>query len=241
MEERVVSEIVFPLGTNEESVTEFVTLSSATQDNLLITGASGTGKSFYLQSVIRYLLGNYAPEQLNLWLGEAQAAIEFARYADPAYASMVRVFPFRDSDDSNAFIDTLFAEFLRRCRIIFPDGFLSSDQFYRAERHCFPRLLVISEHLELIVGYADPIRLRKLERMLSHANYVGMHFVCSALFRKLIPEEIILCFKYDLMTTVHKPVFPEDPPRRFDHQLSFGCGLLNYPDFHLVKLDWNKK
>lgn len=241
MVERVVSEIVFPLGTNEESVTEFVTLSSATQDNLLITGASGTGKSFYLQSVIRYLFDNYGPAQVNLWLAEAKGAMEFDQYTDPTYASMVKVYSYQDEVDADVFINELLDEFLRRKRIISPDGFLSSDQFFSAERHCFPRLLVIAEHLELIVRYADPICLRKLEHLLLCANLVGMHFVCSALFRDLIPEEILLCFKYDLMTTVHKPVFPKDPPRRFDHQLSFGCGLLNYPDFHLVNLDWNKK
>ncbi|MGN1457099.1 MAG: FtsK/SpoIIIE domain-containing protein [Acutalibacteraceae bacterium] len=204
--------IRIPIGIHGANEVQYMTLGVGGSHHALIAGATGSGKSTLMHTIIFGLLNQYSPEELSIYLVDFKRGVEFKIYADyclPAF-KVVAI------ESEREFGYNVLAA-LEREQKIRADLFKRNNVYnigeYRKQNKKMPRILVImDEFQELFPESGDELSKKSseiLERIVRQGRAFGIHLMLAtqsysnvkgidrAVFSQMAVRIVLKCSKSD--------------------------------------------
>lgn len=151
----------------------------------LIAGATGSGKSVALHTLIMQIVHNYHPDDVEIWAIDYKA-VEFARYFDHRTPHFRVIAHDTSNEFSLSLIDLLYEEYEKRQKA-FLQAKVKNINEYRGVygKHAMPRIIAIIDEFQLMTQavqeYTGEVDYRtRLENLLRLTRAMGISFVlCS--------------------------------------------------------------
>ena len=191
------SRLLLPLGLDNEGNIQKIVLGSDLSHHMLITGATGSGKSSLLHAIIIESLYNYSPEEVNLYLLDFKSGIEFKMYdrSDLPDIKLLAVDAMQEFGES--ILVDLCNEIDRRAQLFKRAGVESLSKYTQTTGSVLPRILIIIDEFQTLfdehnnraiavkcADYADNIVIK--------GRSFGIHLIMSTQTLKVMNESISL-------------------------------------------------
>ena len=177
-----------PIGTDDDGAAVFLDLKEAAQQGMgphgLLVGATGSGKSEFLRTLVLGLVATHSPERLNLVLVDFKGGATFAPMARLPHVSAVITNLADELTLVDRMHDALSGEMVRRQELLRDAGDLASVRDYEAARaaHGLPALpsllIVVDEFSELLTARPDLVELFVAIGRLGRS--LGLHLLLSS-------------------------------------------------------------
>jgi DNA segregation ATPase FtsK/SpoIIIE, S-DNA-T family len=163
-----------PLGTDALGKVVALDLTDATTPHLLVGGATGSGKSVALDTVLGGLVANYPASHLRLHLVDPKGT-ELTHYAGAPHTDTLVV----EANEAVALLDDLCADMAARYRKFRENGVRSLRQYNRVAKRPLPyRVVVIDEVSDLIMEIGTEVKFL-LTRLTQKARAAGIHLILA--------------------------------------------------------------
>ncbi|WP_285247150.1 FtsK/SpoIIIE domain-containing protein [Pseudarthrobacter sp. efr-133-R2A-89] len=177
-----VEHLVVPLGISEEGVFEFDLVTHG--PHTLIGGATGSGKSELLQTLVASLMRHHSPDEVALFLVDFKGGSTFQIFSDlPHVVGHVTDLDGPHVDRALAFLRS---EIQRRMHIYRGCGNPANYETYRARissdatgKAVLPRLVVIFDEFATLVKDADERAKRPVLDLAQRGRSLGIHLVLA--------------------------------------------------------------
>lgn len=198
--EYLESEAQLPIAVGMDVEGKSVVADLATMPHLLIAGATGQGKSVFLNALIVSLLAARTPEELQLLLIDPKM-VEFSQYSALSNSYLLKVEGIGEpviANPENALfaLNALCAEMERRFTLLSGAGVLSIVEYNDKVSDKLPYIVVvIDEFADLIMTLGKDFQA-PIARLAQKARAVGIHIVLATQrpSRDVITGVIKACF-----------------------------------------------
>lgn len=174
------SSITFGLG--KDMVGETVVADISKMPHLLVAGATGTGKSVFLNTLLVSLIYKYSPEDLRIVLVDPKF-VEFSVYKGIPELLFGEIFT--EASEACAMLDWMVAEMERRYQI-FREGSVRDINEYNekvegtGEKKMFRILVLMDEFADLMNQQNDKKRMdTAISRLAAKARAAGIHLILA--------------------------------------------------------------
>lgn len=173
--------ISFPIGYTASGSGEVMLNIGDKTPHYLVGGATGSGKSNLLHTLIMSACWNYNPEELVVYLLDFKEAVEFSRYADPMLPNAALVALEADPEYGITVLDHLLEEQRDRFRK-FKQSKCKDIQSFRAANltEVMPRILVVIDEFQVLLsGKTKDLAVEKMTILAKQGRACGIHMVLS--------------------------------------------------------------
>ncbi len=146
-----------------------------------LMGASGSGKSTFLHSLITGIIKNYHPDDVELWLADFKMA-EFSQYIDPMPPHVKYILLDESQELIYDLIDRLTEKLMERQRFFMKHKDLKKVEKVPSENFYMPVIFVILDEFSIMsqaINESQEYRL-KLQNLLAKGRAMGIKFLFSS-------------------------------------------------------------
>ncbi|WP_276948371.1 FtsK/SpoIIIE domain-containing protein [Acetatifactor muris] len=147
----------------------------------LVGGATGSGKSSLLHTLILSACSRYSPEELRLYLLDFKEGVEFCQYADPVLSHAALVATEADTEYGVTVLEHLVREKERRYTL-FKEKRCKNIQGYRQAdpTEKMPRILVIIDEFQVLFADAEKAQtIATMEMLAKQGRACGIHLILA--------------------------------------------------------------
>ena len=169
-----------PFAIDEYGNVESFEIGGYAPPHALISGATGSGKSVLLHTIIDSVIFHYHPNDVEIWAIDYKA-VEFACYAEHRTPHITVVGQDKSEDFSYSLLDLINKEYERRKKLFVKLG-VTTFKACRAKGEPISRLLIVVDEFHNLTQAVqqNPDYKILLENLLSEMRAMGMSFIfCS--------------------------------------------------------------
>lgn len=172
--------ISIPFAVNEYGEVCNLEIGGTAPPHALISGATGSGKSVLLHTIIDSIILHYHPDDVEIWAIDYKA-VEFACYVKKRTPHITVIGQDKSEDFSYSLLDLINKEYNRRKKVFIQSGVKGLEGYRRSGFKMSRIVIVIDEFHNLTQAVQQDTHYKTmLENLLSEMRAMGMSFVfCS--------------------------------------------------------------
>lgn len=175
--------IRIPFGKHGANQNQYLTLGVGGSHHALLVGATGSGKSSLLHTIILTALNMYSPDELSIYLLDFKRGVEFKIYADYILPSFKVIAIESEREFGYSILQAIEREQKVRANLFKKNG-VNKIEEYRELGNKMPRVLVIMDEIqELFLASNDNLSKKSSEiikRIILQGRAFGVHLLLSS-------------------------------------------------------------
>lgn len=183
--------IVIPVGKNEEGQIQNFVIGDGSY-HALISGATGSGKTVFLHTLIMSILFNFNSDEINLYLLDFKGGTEFKIY-DNYLIPQVKVLALDAMQEfGESILENIISIMEERAKL-FKEASVSKYSDYIDNGRKLPRLLIIIDEFQILYNLASNRKVANnsaelTKRIVTEGRSFGIHLIMSTQSTKILSE-----------------------------------------------------
>lgn len=182
-----------PIGIGDGDSIVNLTFGSGSSHHALVAGATGSGKSTLMHTIIMSSMLKYSPEQLNLYLMDFKGGTEFKIYETARLPHIKLLALDAMQEFGESILENLVAEMERRSRLFKDAGTANLKDYVRGGGQSLPRILVMMDEFQILFNYATNRKVANncaelAKRIVTEGRSYGIHLLMATQSTKVISD-----------------------------------------------------
>ena len=182
-----------PIGIGDGDSIVSLTVGKGSSHHGLITGATGSGKSTLMHTLIMSAMLKYAPNQLHLYLMDFKGGTEFKVYETVKLPHIQLLALDAMQEFGESILENLVTEMERRSRLFKAAGQTSLKDFVKETGEALPRILVLMDEFQILFNDATNRKVANncaelTKRIVTEGRSFGIHLLMATQSTKVIGD-----------------------------------------------------
>ena len=184
-----------PVGVGDGDSIVSIVMGTESSHHGLIAGATGSGKSTFLHTLIMSCMLNYTPDQLHLYLMDFKSGTEFKVYETVRLPHIKLLAIDAMQEFGESILENLVQEMERRADLFKNEGnnATSVAEYKRATGEPLPRILVIMDEFQILFNDATNRKVAMncaelTKRLVTEGRAFGIHLLMATQSTKVITD-----------------------------------------------------
>ena len=200
------SSLEIPIGVDDDGKTAQLTLGKGSSHHALIAGATGSGKSSLMHTLILSTMLHYRPDEINLYLMDFKSGTEFKIYENYRLPHIKLLALDAMQEFGESILENLVNEMAERSRKFKSVGATNLSEYVSASGNAMPRILIVMDEFQILYNESQNRKIANncaelTKRIVTEGRSFGIHLVMATQSTTIISELSISSGIIDQMRT----------------------------------------